>query len=322
MQIANYVGIDMAKLSFYACLKEDKDEKKWNNNVTGINSFFRYLKRNDFDIDNTVIGVESTGSYHLPVCFQSKRTGYIIKVINPLITKKQNQTTLRRIKNDKFDSRLIRYCLVNGDGYEFKETEENLILKNLIRQRDSFSKIKTKIKIQQMDIDYKEDIIKQPISNLYKEIYQTLEEKIKILEKELAKYNKKTQTLLRTIPGVGPITAASFVSEVNDIKRFKYPKQLVAYCGIDPRVYESGTSVKGRGHITKRGNKILRTRLYNACNVAVLRENMFQDFFQKKIKEGKPYRVALVATMRKMVHVIHAVWTREAPFKNQIPAPK
>lgn len=321
MQIDNYVGVDMAKLSFYACLKEDKEEKQWDNNSKGINSFFRYLKKNDFRIDSTVIGVESTGRYHLPICFQSKQAGYTIKVINPLITKKQNQTTLRRIKNDKFDSRLIRYCLINGAGYEFKETKENLILKNLIRQRDSLSRIKTKIKIQQSDIEYKEDIIGQPINGLYIEMYQTLEEKIKILEKELAQYNRKTQTLLKSIPGVGPITAASFVSEVSDIKRFKHPKQLVAYCGIDPKVYESGTSVKGKGHITKRGNKILRTRLYNAANVAVQRENMFQDFFQKKIKEGKPYRVALVATMRKMVHVIHVVWTREAPFKNQ-PAPK
>lgn len=100
-----------------------------------------------------------------------------------------------------------------------------------------------------------------------------------------------------------------------DINRFKKPEQLVAYAGLDPRVFESGESVRGKGYITKRGNKILRTRLYNAASVAVLHDNMFKTFFQKKRSEGKPYKVALVAAMRKMTHVIHAVWTRGTPFE-------
>ncbi|MFH1677190.1 MAG: transposase [Patescibacteria group bacterium] len=150
-----------------------------------------------------------------------------------------------------------------------------------------------------------------------KPLFEVLDQKQKQIEKELNKYEKETQDLLRSIPGVGPITAASFVSEIVNINRFPHPKHLVAYCGIDPRVHESGTSIKGKGYITKRGSKILRTILYNAASVAVLHDNMFKEYFQKKISEGKPYRVALVATMRKMVHVIHAVWTRGTPFKNQ-----
>jgi len=91
----------------------------------------------------------------------------------------------------------------------------------------------------------------------------------------------------------------------------------VAYAGIDPRVHQSGTSINGKGYISKRGNKILRTRLFNAASVAVLHENIFKTFFKKKRDEGKPYRVALVAVMRKMTHVIHAVWTRGTPFTKE-----
>jgi transposase len=79
-------------------------------------------------------------------------------------------------------------------------------------------------------------------------------------------------------------------------------------------VHQSGTSINGKGYISKRGNKILRTRLYNAASVAVLRSNMFKDFFEKKRAEGKPYKVALCATMNKMTHVIYAVWKRGTPF--------
>jgi len=310
----NFVGIDMAKNDFYACLSDIIEPQKFNNDAKGIKSFFAHLKKHDFQKENTLLGVESTASYHLKLCIETSERDYKIKVINPLIVKKQNQTDLRRVKNDKKDSRLIRFCLIGGAGYIFDNDPEAMILKSLIRQRDSLVFSKLKFTRQQDDIRLKEKCLKQDISPVYTEIINVLEEKINLLKTDLRLYRPKEQYLLESIPGVGPITAASFISEVGDINRFKKPEQLVAYAGIDPRVYQSGISINGKGYISKRGNKILRTRLFNAASVAVQRDNIFKTFFQKKKDEGKPYRVALVATMRKMIHVIYAVWTRGTPF--------
>lgn len=310
----NFVGIDMAKNDFYACLSDIIEPKKFNNDTKGIKSFFSHLKKHDFQKDNTILGVESTASYHLKLCIETCERDYKIKVINPLIVRKQNQTNLRRVKNDKKDSRLIRFCLISGSGYIFDNDPEAIILKSLIRQRDSMVFSKLKFARQQDDIRLKEKCLKQEISPVYAEIINVLEDKINQLKNDLRFYRPKEQYLLESIPGIGPITSASFISEVGDINRFKKPEQLVAYAGIDPRVYQSGTSINGKGYISKRGNKILRTRLFNAASVAVQHDNIFKTFFQKKKDEGKPYRVALVATMRKMTHVIHAVWTRGTPF--------
>lgn len=314
-KITNFVGIDMAKNDFYACLNEIDDPRKFNNDTTGIKSFLSHLNKHDFKQDNTVIGVESTASYHLKICLDASDRDYTVKVINPLIVKKQNQTDLRRVKNDKKDSRLIRFCLIGGAGYPFNNDPDALILKSLIRQRDSLVSAKLKIDRQQADIRHKEKCLKQNINPVYQELAHILKGKIAEIEKDLKLYRPNEQKLLQSIPGVGPITAASFISEAGDINRFKKPEQLVAYAGIDPRVFESGESVRGKGYITKRGNKILRIRLYNAASVAVLHDNMFKTFFQKKRSEGKPHKVALVAAMRKMTHVIHAVWTRGTPFE-------
>jgi len=315
-KIINFVGIDMAKNDFYACLNDIDEPIKFNNDTKGIKSLFSHLKRCDFKTENTLLGIESTASYHLKLCIMASEADYKIKVINPLIVKKQNQTDLRRVKNDKKDSRLIRFCLIGGSGYLFDNDPEALILKSLVRQRDSLAFAKLKFKRQQEDIKLKEKCLKQNISPVYEEIINVLEAKIDSLKIDLRTYRPKEQYLLESIPGVGPITAASFISEVGDINRFQKPEQLAAYAGIDPRVHQSGTSINGKGYISKRGNKILRTRLFNAASVAVLHDNMFKTFFQKKKSEGKPYRVALVATMRKMTHVIHAVWTRGTPFVN------
>ena len=72
-----------------------------------------------------------------------------------------------------------------------------------------------------------------------------------------------------------------------------------------------------KGISVKRGNKILRTILFNASSVAVLRPNMFKTFFDKKRSEGKPYKVALIAVMRKMVHVVYSVWVNNKPFEEK-----
>lgn len=311
---SNFVGVDMAKNDFYACINDTTEPQKFNNDSKGIKSFFSYLKQNDFGKDDTLIGVESTASYHLKLCIDSCNNDYKINVINPLIVKKHNQTALRKVKNDKKDSVLIRFCLVGGAGYEFKYDPEQIVLRNLVRQRDNLVKFKLNLDRKQSDIRLKEKCIKQEIGPVYEEITQFLRGKIDILQTDLQFYSPKEQQLLKSIPGVGKITAVSFISEVGDIKRFKKPEQLVAYTGLDPRVYQSGTSVNGKGYITKRGNKILRTRLFNAASVAVQHDNAFKTFFQKKISEGKPYRVALVAVMRKMIHVIYAVWTRGTPY--------
>lgn len=311
------IGIDVSKADFYACFSETEKSTLFQNDKRGLKNFENYLHKNNFKKEETIIGLESTGIYHLPLSLKLTQAGFTVKVINPLITKKQNQTTLRRIKNDQKDAILVRYCTLNGAGYKFIDTPEILTIKSLVRLRDSLANMKTILKLKQNSLEYKEKNLNISISKVNQELKNILDKKIDKLEKDLAQYKKTEQKLLQTIPGVGPITAVSFLSEVGDISRFNTSKKLVAYIGLDSRVHKSGTSINGKGYISKRGNKILRTRLYNACGVAVLRPNIFQDFFQKKRSEGKPYKVALIATMHKMANVIYAVWKNNTPFEDR-----
>jgi len=309
-----FVGIDMAKNNFWVSFNETSDPQKYSNTRIGIRSFFCALHHRNFLSSDTLLGVESTGSLHLLLCFECQKNDYTINVLNPLIVNRTNQTSLRRVKTDQKDASLIRYCLSRGEGSLFRETAQSLHFKSLLRQRDRFSVLRRQFDVQQHDIAFKEYSSQQTINSLYAEISTTLRQYIKDLEQQLSTFRSDEQALLQSIPGVGPITSVSFLSEIGDIHRFPSSSQLVAFCGLDPRVHESGSSIQGKGYITKRGNTILRTRLYNACSVAVQHSNLFQSFFQKKISEGKPYRVALVACMNKMARVIHAVWMRGTPF--------
>jgi len=314
----HYIGIDISKRDFYVSFTENSEVLMFNNDTTGIKQFIKHLKSHKYNKADTLIGLESTGSYHLPVAYLCTQSGYTVNVINPLITKKQNQVSIRRVKTDEKDARLIRHCLLSGAGHPFMETAESLALKTLVRQRSGYSMLRHRVRLRQEEVLNREDYLGISITTLNQELYDFLDIKIKDLDCILRRYNSKTQRLLQTIPGIGPQTAVTCLSEIGDITRFPDAQKLTAWIGLDPRVHQSGTSINGKGYITKRGNKILRTRLFNAASVAVIHPpNIFYEFFQKKRSEGKPYRVALCAVMRKMMHVIHAVWTDEKPFVNR-----
>ena len=316
--MTNYIGIDISKRDFHACFSEDSEVVIFNNDTIGIKKFIKHLRVCKYKAKNTLLGLESTGSYYLPVAYFCTQSGYTVHVINPLITKKQNQVSIRRVKTDEKDARLIRHCLINGAGYPFRETAESLALKTLVRQRSGYSMLRHRVRLRQEEVLKREDYLGISITTLNQELYDFLNIRIKNLDCILRKYNSKTQKLLQTIPGVGPQTAVTCLSEIGDISRFSDAQKLTAWIGLDPRVHLSGTSIHGKGYITKRGNKILRTRLFNAASVALIHPpNIFYEFFEKKRSEGKPYRVALCAVMRKMVHVIHAVWSKETSFVNK-----
>ena len=311
-----HIGIDISKRDFHVCFEEHGIIEKFSTEPSGIDAFLKRLKEKKMTKGKTLIGMEATGSYHLPVAYQCTRAGYTVHVINPLITKKQNQTNLRRVKTDSADAVLVRRCVKNGAGYPFYETAETIKLKTLVRQRARFSMLRCRTRMKDEEIVNRERYLDVKITALDKELYAFLDYKIRVLDAELRTYDSPTQKLLKSIPGVGPQTATTCLSEIGDIRRFPDGQKLTAWLGLDPRVHQSGTSINGKGYITKRGNKLLRTRLFNAASVAVNHDNMFQRFFLKKRSEGKAYRVALCAVMRKMVHVIHAVWSRGTPFIN------
>ena len=302
-----YIGVDISKNDFLVCFNELDKPIKFSNSNLGLTKFFNHLEINHYEKEETIIGVESTGAYSLPLAIVGARKKYIVKIINPLITKNHLGSSVRKVKTDKADAKLIRTCLIEGAGAEFKDTGEEVIFKNLIRQRYFLVKLKTELALKQQDITLKEECLKLPISNINNELKEIIEKKIIYLEQQLLACLPEQQALLQTIPGVGKITAMTFATEIGDVSKFSNPKKLVGFIGIDSKIKQSGTSLNIHGHISKRGNRIIRKTLYVATLTAIQRPNLFRDFYQKKLSEGKAKNVCMVAVMRKMIHVIYAV---------------
>lgn len=123
--------------------------------------------------------------------------------------------------------------------------------------------------------------------------------------------------LLKTIPGVGDKLAAVLVAEIGDATQFGHAKQLVAYAGLDPSVFSSGKFTASSSKITKRGSKRLRRALYIAvqCGLRKGKNERIKAYYDKKKKEGKPYKVAVIACANKLLHHVYAILTQGKPYR-------
>lgn len=309
----NYIGVDMSKALFHAAMNESK-VLEFANDITGYKQFTNNLQHQGYTKTKTIIGLESTGVYHIPLCIVLSEAGWKVRIINPLVVNKIARTKLRLVKTDKKDALLIRKVLMSGEGYLFCETKETQQLKSLVMERSGLVMIRASIKRRQEAKSWR-DKCQDNSSGGLERVLQAVSNEIMQIEQHIQETETDDQKLLRTIPGIGLVSAASLVADIGSITRFKGPKQLVAYLGLDCRIYESGTSVRGKSYITKRGNKRLRTVLFSATVIAKRYIPELKAYYEKKLNEGHHHFAALCATERKLVNIIYAVWKRGTPFE-------
>ena len=135
-----------------------------------------------------------------------------------------------------------------------------------------------------------------------------IDQKIKI---QLEKLN----SVILTIPGVGPATGAIILGEIGDINRFANPKKLVAFAGIDPTVMQSGNYTGTHNRLSKRGSPYLRRAIWMSAVVASRHDPVFKAFYEKKRAEGKAHGTAIGAVARKLTYTIHAVLKANKPYE-------
>lgn len=311
------IGIDMSKSTFHAACDETT-VRIFGNTEEGITAFFEGLASCGLAKEETTIGVEATGAYHLLLAASCLRSGWRIVTLNPLAASLAIKAqSLRKVKTDRADALAIRKMVLSGQGHPFTDTDGIIALKALVVERQGLVAMRSMLKGQQEAHATKQKAVTLILHDSFSPVLAALQKEIRAIERRFDGHRLDAQELLRSIPGVGTVTAATLVAVIGDVTRFSSPEKLVAYVGLDCRVHESGTSVHGKGSITKRGNGQLRHALFNAAFVARQKNPMLKAYFEKKVGEGKHYTSALCAVERKLIHLIWAVWKRGTPYEER-----
>ena len=157
-------------------------------------------------------------------------------------------------------------------------------------------------------------------------IIETFQEQLAEIEKAIVQIAETVEGYrhLISMPGMGPVSAAAILGAIGDVCWFKNAWQLVAFCGIDSTVRQSGQFKGSRNRMSKRGAPLLRRVLYMIAMISVRTKRnreavnpVLRKYYEGRVAAGKAKKAALGAVMRKLVHYVYAVLRDGKPFELQ-----
>ena len=254
-----------------------------------------------------------------------------VKVANVLKTK---AIGFARKKTDKIDSKILAELLLADMIPEaFIPNVEVRMMRKNVRHRLGIVKVRTMFKNQTHAILRARNLRPPPcIKDIFTKKGIVWLESLNIAEihsciKMIEASNNEIDTaelissdnplrkeieILKTMPGIGEISATLIMSDITDIRRFETPKKLCAYVGIVPSVYQSGDTER-YGGITKHGPGHMRHMLVECADIAIRHDKRFRKFFQKIYKK-KGWNVAVTAVAHKMLYIMWHMLTNNQPY--------
>jgi len=309
----HYLGIDVSADALDFCLLNPSGGVELSgtqpNTVKGIGKLVGQLP----DPLNTCVVFESTGVY-------GRRLGDALpgKVgmaceVNPKLVKNA-ATTMTQTKTDALDAKAIAgaaRCLGLTNPIVLKRSmitgKENSDLQVWLKEYDRRRRAIVRIGRQL-------DAVSRTPGAAAKEVAIELKEEIDRLRVAKKRARKKVEELaagedfelLKSIKGIGSLTAAALSQKIVDIERFDSADEFKSYFGLYPRRRESGKR-KGQMRIAKHGDALVRDLLWNCAKPAAVRNPACRALYERLREKGKPAPYAWAAVARKLVQIVYGV---------------
>lgn len=270
-----------------------------------------YTKSRKGDIEEYIITMEATGVYHQRLAEFFYKKGYLVSIVNPLIVKRYAEMKMMRAKTDKVDSKLIAQYGFYEKSFPYKEISENRQkIKAFLNAIDDLQQTKIQNKNRLEALSHKANTMIE-IEKIYKDINNHINQQIKQIEKKVRILSKdenleEYQNLL-SIPGIGERIAAAVIGHFGTLDDFTTVKQVVSFIGTNPSPRTSGSSVRGRGSISRKGSRYLRKLFYMAALSASKYNSDCIRLYQRMLDKGKDKKVALIAVANKLIRQVFAI---------------
>lgn len=316
-----YIGVDLHTNSFTACRREADGAESFETFQlcpADIERFCLSLSAED------ELAVEATGNSRY---FRDEVVSCVGRVV--VVNPGQFQVIRKSVsKTDRNDARALAFYLSKDMLPETRlKSQAHSELASITQSRDLLVKQRTRLinKIHALynrhGVKIKKEKLgsKRALANLDMALFSELERfevgvirdqalhltvSIKALDQHIETFAEPLQGYqgLTSIKGIGPRSAAIFLSAIGDVNDFESEDKLAAYFGIVPRVSQSNET-DHRGRITKRGNKLVRTTLVQ-CSLIAIRYSGYLNSYYRRIKDRRGAGKAIIATARKLLKII------------------
>ncbi|MHB9128624.1 MAG: IS110 family RNA-guided transposase [Candidatus Humimicrobiaceae bacterium] len=333
-----YIGLDLHKKNIFATVLSQEGKILSKANMGSKRQDIQYYLKGIGKKEEISIAMEA--SYNWLYYYRTvEELSDNIVLAHPLKTRIIGEA---KIKTDKIDSKVLAYML-RADMLPRAYVPNKVSMENkiLLRNRISLVRIRTQIKNKiHVIIDRNRDYY-QCLENLtdvfgsaginmlkcvkipspdriilagYLDLIDEIGKKIKELDSEIAKKSlcDRDIDLLKSIPGIGNITAFLIKSEIDDIKRFSSKEKLCSYAGLVPSTHQSGDRCY-QGRITKQGNKFLRWALTEAAQISIRCSPFFRCHYNK-IRAKRNHNQAIIAVARKMTEIVYIILKEGNPY--------
>lgn len=326
-----WCGIDVSKKSFDAALVTDESVselrntsvRKFESTEGGVTACVSWLNdlccQKEISLERVRIVMEATGAYSMRLArlFLACKAELAPAIVNPAHASYFQKSLGITSKTDAIDARALGLF-----GRERKPSAHEFPSKEILELR-SLYRLRTQLVAERVANENRLAEIESKLAKRHLVKHIAIEKKrIQQIENDMAQIVdksediSKTEAVLRSIPGVGPLTALVVIAELGDLRRFNSARQLTSFVGLAPRLRESGTSLKRQAHLSRSGNASVRRIMYMAAMAAVrTKGSCFRQQYDRLIDRGKARKSAIMAIARKMLVVMRALIKADAVYR-------
>jgi transposase len=329
--IRQSVGIDIAKATFTACICIHYSNCKiqcsqvvqFDNSNRGFNQLLKWVRKNKVVLTEVIFLMEATGIYYEPLAYHLNKLNLKVCVVLPNKVKHYAKSLNVKSKTDIIDARIIAQMgaergldLWQPPSPVLKTLRDvTRLYKELKAQRTCFENRLHSVQAGNEPLKFIIETTQSIITKLNAEI-QKCEEQIENIIRSEGWLEQKVKKLV-TIKGIGLITVAIVIAETQGFRLVTNVKQLTSYAGYDVVERESGTSIKGKTRISKKGNSHIRAALFFPAMVASRYNNNLREVYQKINERKVSKMVGITALQRKLLILIYSLWKNDTVYKEK-----
>ena len=302
-----YVGIDVSKAALDVGLRPMVQRWSVPNEERGIGELVRRL----LELDPALVVLEATGGLELPVVAALGAAALPVVVVNPRQIRDFARATGKLAKTDALDAQVLALFAERVRPIpRLLPDAEALALSGLMARR---RQLMAMLVAERNRLDR----ALPPVRPGIQEHIVWLEDKLRALDEELhhtlqgSPLWRERENLLRSVPGIGPVVTLTLLAELPELGTLNR-KQVAALVGVAPLNRDSGV-LRGRRTVWG-GRGPVRTALYMATLVATRFNPVIRSFYHRLCAAGKPKKVALVASMRKLLTILNAMLKYRTPW--------
>lgn len=307
MSTSVYVGVDVSKSRLDLAVAERETPEVFANDEGGIAALVSHLR----GLAPRLVVLEATGGYEIALASALGVARVPLAIVNPRQVRDFARALGRLAKTDAIDASVLALfaARVRPEARPLGDAAHQTLGALVARRRQLVEMLTAeRHRLALADEAVRADIAAH---------IRWLEQRVKDVNADLHRHLKTSalwrakDQLLRSVPGIGPTTAAVLLAELPELGRLEH-RQVAALVGVAPFNHDSG---RQRGvRITWGGRATVRAALYMATLVATRHNGVLRVFYRRLRAAGKPPKLALVATMRKLLTILNAMLKANEPW--------